>query len=807
MKNLLKGFIGADRPKIIAVIGITRDDVEAAVDHARTASSGLPLWAWCVADAEPVKGCERFIAKTTASDVREGLRSVWPALLLVAWTGKSESLALKLLPFTIPPFRFVVFNEARGFFTARPASLARHAGWRMRNAVQSIAARIADWTGGAGSYLYSLGYRGAEHARDIVDLGWNYFLAILAFLARCTPRLVMFAIQHFGGQGSSAEQPPLRDLPGSYRELRFSNRGWSRRTVVRAVRDTDADFIVFRRHGEHASAEPLIEIARQSNAFAVARQSAWAGWTRRAIPKHPFRRLQPGEVTQVLAPYSTLIVIRRDLLLRFGVPHALTYGAALMILFRKAAGAGFESLVTGCKQQIAEQPEMELEDAEFALRLALSSELRRTGPVHSLRSRGNLSWSFAECRGMRRKPRVLIVSPYLPFPLSHGGAVRMYNLCRAMSQDIDFVLACFREADDTVEYAALHEVFREVYILDADEKYADPGVPAQVAEYRNSAMAGLIRRLCLARKVDVVQLEYTQMAEYRDCTGAVPVILVEHDITFTLHRQIAESMPQNPVARKQYELWLAFEREALQCSNAVWTMSERDREIACEYGASRRNTVVVPNGVDLRRFQPARRQNQERILLFVGSFRHLPNLLAFESLCATVMPEVWRSRPDVKLQVIAGPHHERAVAAAGKQNLLDHDPRIAIQGFVPDVRPAYRECDVVVIPLPISAGTNIKLMEAMACGRAVVSTAVGCQGLGLLDGSDLLIRESGPEFARAVTCLLGDDYLRQTIATAARRTAEQRFGWDAISRKALASYEAHIEHPAARAIAAGESFD
>ena len=113
-----------------------------------------------------------------------------------------------------------------------------------------------------------------------------------------------------------------------------------------------------------------------------------------------------------------------------------------------------------------------------------------------------------------------------------------------------------------------------------------------------------------------------------------------------------------------------------------------------------------------------------------------------------------------------------------------------IEDFVEDVRPAYRECDVVAIPLPVSAGTNIKLMEAMACGRPVVSTPVGCQGLDLKDETDLLIRDLGPEFAAAIRRLLEDQELRWQMGAQARETAEQRFGWDAIARLGLQSYAA-----------------
>ena len=131
----------------------------------------------------------------------------------------------------------------------------------------------------------------------------------------------------------------------------------------------------------------------------------------------------------------------------------------------------------------------------------------------------------------------------------------------------------------------------------------------------------------------------------------------------------------------------------------------------------------------------------------------------------------------------------------GKGKLLVPDARIKIQGFVEDVRPAYRECDVVAIPLPVSAGTNIKLMEAMACGRAIVSTPVGCQGLDLEEGADLLVSEIGPGFAEALCGLLGDGSRREQMAARARGSAAERFDWDIIAREALTCYRKLQERP------------
>ena len=802
IKSYLGRLLGARRRKVIAVFAITRAEVECAVRHARAGAVELPVWAWCVENTDPVEGCERFVSGGETARFRRDLRSVWPALSIVAWTGTRRGFALKLLPLTIPPFRAVIFNEACGFFAARPAAIATHVKRRIRDAAISAARRTGEWTRSvvyragertrdAVRLMYSLAYTTGERIRDAFGLIWSLIyrsseravdvvLAVCAVLARVTPGMSRRAVARLQDRHPiEARFEPARN--SSFVEVNIPGRAWPRRKVLRALLTSKTDFVVFRRTGEYGLAEPLIEVARETNAFAVAKQIAHSAWRKRVIARHPFRRLLAGEVSEVFAPWSPLLVLRRDVFLKFGCPRAVTHGGALSILFWKASAAGLRSLAIGQDGPVTDEPAMPLEDAELAARLTISRTLGRLGPENPQRFRGNVAWSPGHRKEFRGKPRVLIVSPYLPFPLTHGGAVRIYNLCRAMADEIDFVLIGFREAREHVHYDRLHDVFREVYIVDQDEKHRDLSIPKQAGEYRNAAVGDLIRRLCLERRVDVVQLEYTQLAEYRSDTGAVPVLLVEHDITFTLHRQLAE-LTRDIGVRKEYESWLSFEREALQCSSIVWTMSQYDRSIAVEHGAPRRRTRVVPNGVDLEWYKPRLKLKPPGppLILFVGSFRHVPNLLAFEALRDRIMPEIWLTYPDALLHVISGPE-------CGL-NLPPSDPRIVVEGFVEDLRPVYCNADVAVIPLAVSAGTNIKVIEALACGLAVVSTPAGCRGLDLADGKELLVAELGPAFCCAVGHLLHDPVLRANLGRGGRRTAERRFGWEAIARQAMSSY-------------------
>jgi len=276
----------------------------------------------------------------------------------------------------------------------------------------------------------------------------------------------------------------------------------------------------------------------------------------------------------------------------------------------------------------------------------------------------------------------------------------------------------------------------------------------------------------------VVQLEFTQMAQYAaDCYPA-KTILVEHDITFDLHQQLLATANAEGAARwemeRQLEKWRDFEMAAWKAVDYVVTMSAKDEGIVA--GAKR--SICLPNGVDTERFQPSGTEPEPRRLLFIGSFAHLPNVLALEFFLREVWP---RLGPGFTLHVIAGARHEYFLEFYRNRAAIDlSGPGIELEGFVSDVRNAYQRAALVLAPLTASAGTNIKVLEAMAMGRVVVSTPAGINGLDLAAGREVIVTGSAEEMAERILSLSSDPAARRRIETAARAAA-LRYDWREIA--------------------------
>ena len=372
------------------------------------------------------------------------------------------------------------------------------------------------------------------------------------------------------------------------------------------------------------------------------------------------------------------------------------------------------------------------------------------------------------------KPRVLVASPYVPFPLSHGGAVRMYNLRRRAAGEFDLVLVAFTEhaAPPPAEVLA---ICAEVVLVHRSGSHSLPftGRPEVVEEFASLSFRAALGQTVRKWSPAIAQLEFTQLAQYAPDCAPARTILVEHDVTFDLYQQLLH-LDDRWELRRELDLWRKFETAAWRTVDRVVTMSEKDRRLVTSTPA-----VTLANGVDLERFRPGTSAPDPRRILFIGSFAHRPNVLALEFF----VHQVWPLLHGVTFHIIAGARHEQYAVGADLGQ-----PGIELDGFVADVRPAYQRSTLVVAPLIASAGTNIKILEAMGMGKAVVSTPAGVNGLDLASGEDFVLVHTPQEMAAAIENLLATPADRARIEAAARARVEHDCSWDTIGRAQSALY-------------------
>lgn len=376
------------------------------------------------------------------------------------------------------------------------------------------------------------------------------------------------------------------------------------------------------------------------------------------------------------------------------------------------------------------------------------------------------TWRTMEGRPWRPgKPRVAVLSPYCTYPLAHGGAVRLHNLLRETSRDFDIALFAFEDGQTQADFDETLAFCSRLYIA-AKPYYRQPRWstlnPPEACEFYTPALHAQLRREFAELGITILQTEYTQMAHYGGD------ILTEHDVTFDLFAQIHANAPS---LRTWWDLfrWRRFEQRALGQFPHTVAMSEKDAALL-----GRSNVTVIPNGVDLARFTPEP-EPASRSLLFIGSFRHFPNVRAYRFFAEQVWPLLENQHPAIHATVVAGPDPQLYWPHPSPH------PRIALRGFTADVRPLYVEANLVLIPTVVSAGTNLKALEAMAMQRAIVSTSSGVAGLGLEHGHSVWIADTPQEFAAAILRLLEDPALRATLARNARDIAVAKYGWPALA--------------------------
>jgi sugar transferase (PEP-CTERM/EpsH1 system associated) len=319
------------------------------------------------------------------------------------------------------------------------------------------------------------------------------------------------------------------------------------------------------------------------------------------------------------------------------------------------------------------------------------------------------------------------------------------------------------------------------FYADAARYVVDPA-PYAVAKYRSADYAGRVRELLRTGRFDAVVCDFLPPLVNMPRQLPCPAILFTHNVEAEIWRRHAETAT-NPVARQllgqQWRRMLRFERDALGHFDLVLAVSEADRGTFERLypGALRAPVHVVQTGVDTQYFSPLSATPARRAhLVFTGSMDWLPNEDGMLFFVRDILPLVRQAEPGATLSIIG-----RAPTPAVRKLAEQHG--IEVTGSVDDVRPHVAAGSVYVVPLRIGGGTRLKIFEALAMGKAVVSTSVGAEGLAVTPGRDVAIADRPGEFARTVVALLRDPAKRLALGTAGRLLVQRRYSWEQVSRE------------------------
>jgi GT2 family glycosyltransferase/glycosyltransferase involved in cell wall biosynthesis len=390
----------------------------------------------------------------------------------------------------------------------------------------------------------------------------------------------------------------------------------------------------------------------------------------------------------------------------------------------------------------------------------------------------------------QEKLRVLFVSPYPICPPAHGGGLFMYQTLRELAELSEVhVVSLLDHPDQLPANEALGEFCASTEFLvrlEGRTKYLGSIVPHAVREFQHDDLDWLIHRQLYTRRIDVLQLEYTPLAQYAGAYGRIASILFEHDIYFqSIGRGLARlrGTMEKISARFEYLRALRYELRALPRCDRVQVCTRENKAYLASFLPALRPKLQdgLRAGIDTSRYEPCSTPREPDTMLFLGSFRHGPNAVALEWFAGNVMPRILAARPGARLVVIgADPPPKHAFADLGDA--------IECIGFVEDLREALARYAVFVCPILYGSGVRVKLLEAFAAGIPAVSTFVGAEGLARKDGEFCFLADSPAEFARKTLWLF--DNPEKAAELAARARYEVAANWDmaAITRRLEQSY-------------------
>lgn len=395
--------------------------------------------------------------------------------------------------------------------------------------------------------------------------------------------------------------------------------------------------------------------------------------------------------------------------------------------------------------------------------------------------------------------KLLFLTPQLPYPPYQGTTLRNFNILKNLAGQYEIHLLTFGERSaldgsplcDLVTRVELTPLPRRALLQRAAETFSHP-LPDMARRLASPALEQKLRALLAENSYVALQIEGIEMAnawlEARRARSpqTLRVVFDDHNAEWTLQRTAYETDRQNPrrahaalYSRIQTGKLRAFERAVCLAADAVVAVSEPDAQALTALDA-RIRPIVIPNGVDVEQYVPSdavcAKPLAEWSLVFTGKMDFRPNIDAAVWFARDILPRVRQHIPLAHI-VFVGQKPAPAVTALNKW------PGVEVTGMVPDTRPYIADAAVYVVPLRMGSGTRLKMLEAMAMGKAIVSTSFGAAGIECVNEREVLIADTAQEFADAVVSLLRDRARAQQMGARARQLAVEKYDWRQLAAK------------------------
>jgi sugar transferase (PEP-CTERM/EpsH1 system associated) len=375
------------------------------------------------------------------------------------------------------------------------------------------------------------------------------------------------------------------------------------------------------------------------------------------------------------------------------------------------------------------------------------------------------------------------------FPPDTGGKIRSYHILKALARRHSVTVFTFYAVIPGDLHAQLESQFARVVCLPlrirSGRTFRDgleylrnflSGLPYTVSKFCRPEVVAALRKLMTEQKPDVIVCDFVVAANVIPWEAPTPKILFTHNVEALIwkrHFQLAHNPLWKAVCWWEYQVMERFERSCVNRSDHLLTVSEHDRRIFSELKDPSRITVI-PTGVDVDYFRPLPDREEANTLVFTGSMDWMPNEDGITFFIKEIWPRIRELIPDVSFAIVGRCPSSRLLELAATQQ------GIHITGRVDDIRPHTHRSSVYIVPLRIGSGTRLKIFEAMAMGKAVVSTTIGAEGLPVRSGREIVVADRADEFADAVVTLLRDSARRRELGRAARELVEQKYSWDCV---------------------------